>query len=167
MGGARKAAWWELWGNIHHQGTVYEATVPAVRFIGSIAADADHPDRVQALCFLREIAVGSGQLAPAASAAVRPVAEALLRGSRNEPVLVQRAMLWLLAAFPSLVSKHEDLLRLLPDSMRATWDDVLDRLRRRGEDHQPDEAGDAAFDRQHELEAWALAGWVEPAVDGA
>ncbi len=33
----RAAAWWELWGNVHHQGTVYEATVHAVPFIAAIA----------------------------------------------------------------------------------------------------------------------------------
>ena len=24
----RDEAWWNLWGNIHHQGTIYEATAP-------------------------------------------------------------------------------------------------------------------------------------------
>jgi hypothetical protein len=51
----RREAWWELWGNVHHQGTVYEATVPAVRFIASIAASGTHPDRVEAISFLRQI----------------------------------------------------------------------------------------------------------------
>ena len=46
---ARKAAWWELWGNIHHQGTVYEATSPAVPFIAALAGRDGYPDRVQAV----------------------------------------------------------------------------------------------------------------------
>jgi hypothetical protein len=33
----RQAAWWELWGNIHHQGSVYEATLPAVDLLIALA----------------------------------------------------------------------------------------------------------------------------------
>lgn len=164
---ARTAAWWELWGNVHHQGTVYSATVDAVPLIGAIAIAADHPDRVQALCFLRAVAVGDGQAAPAVRAAVRLVADQLLRGARSEPELVQRAIVWLLSAFPSLVGEHGDLLRLLPSLMRKTWEEVLDRVRRREEDWEYDEADDDLFDRQDDFERWALAGWVEPGRDGA
>ena len=52
----RALAWWELWGNIHHQGTVYEATLAAVPFIDAIAVWPGHPDRVEAIAFLRAIA---------------------------------------------------------------------------------------------------------------
>ena len=47
----RSPAWWELWGNIHHQGTVYQATVPSVRYIEGVAVSPEHPDRVEALSF--------------------------------------------------------------------------------------------------------------------
>ena len=33
----RREAWNELWGNVHHQGTVYEATVPAVEVLADLA----------------------------------------------------------------------------------------------------------------------------------
>ncbi len=72
----RKEAWWELWGNVHHQGTVYEATTPAVPFIASLAGNRDYPDRVQALSFLRQLALGDGTHA----AAVR---EAVVNGGRK------------------------------------------------------------------------------------
>jgi hypothetical protein len=43
----REEAWWNLWGNIHHQGTSYEATVPAVPILLGLAAWREHPDRAQ------------------------------------------------------------------------------------------------------------------------
>jgi hypothetical protein len=52
----RAAAWWELWGNIHHQGSVYEATLPAVAPLIALATWKAYPDRVQALRMLREVA---------------------------------------------------------------------------------------------------------------
>lgn len=157
----RAAAWWELWGNVHHQGTVYEATVHAVPFVAAMAASPDHPDRVQALSFLREVAVGSGQHAPAVREAVRPFAEALLTGAHNEPSLIQQALVWLLSAFPAWVPEHPDLVRLVPTALRDGWTEVLERVRTRHEDRVCDEDDDASFDRQQELEQWALAGWVE------
>lgn len=157
----RAAAWWELWGNVHHQGTVYEASVHAVPFVAAIASDPKHTDRVQALSFLRELAVGSGQHAPAVRHAVRPFAEALLAGAPTEPPLIQQALVWLLSAFPSRVSEHPGLGRLVPASLRDGWTEVLERVRTRHEDRAYDEKDDAWFDRQQELEQWALAGWVE------
>lgn len=100
---ARAAAWWELWGNVHHQSTVYEATVYAVPFVAAVAGDDQHPDRVQALSFLRELAVGSGRHATAVRDAVRPCAQALLTRAATESALVRRALAWLLSAFPELV----------------------------------------------------------------
>jgi hypothetical protein len=52
----RAEAWWNLWGNIHHQGDVYEATRPAVPILSGLARWREHPDRTQALIMLREIA---------------------------------------------------------------------------------------------------------------
>lgn len=50
---------WYLYGNIWHQGTVYEATSYAVPFLIDIAADASTPDRAGVLNLLGEIASGS------------------------------------------------------------------------------------------------------------
>lgn len=160
---ARKAAWRELWGNIHHQGTVYSATAPAVPFIAAIANDADHPDGVQAMAFLREVALGSGENGDSARVAVRPYAVSLVEALAEQPELVQRAIVWLATAFPSLAEERGQLVRLVPDAMRGTWYEVLDRVRSRGEDRDYDESDDAMFDREYELEAWTLAGWSEPA----
>jgi hypothetical protein len=56
----RKAAWWELYGNIHHQGTVYEATVLAVPIIAQLARWRDYPDRIEAVGFLAAVAEAEG-----------------------------------------------------------------------------------------------------------
>jgi hypothetical protein len=50
---------WQLFGNIWHQGTVYEATAYAVPFLIELAVDRRTPDRVGILSLLVEIARGS------------------------------------------------------------------------------------------------------------
>src|SRR5262249_37204659 len=50
---------WQLFGNIWHQGTVYEATAYAVPFLIELAVDRQTPDRVGILSLLGEIAKGS------------------------------------------------------------------------------------------------------------
>jgi hypothetical protein len=50
---------WHLFGNIWHQGTVYEATAYAVPFLIELAVDRQTPDRVGILSLLAEIARGS------------------------------------------------------------------------------------------------------------
>lgn len=50
---------WQLFGNICHQGTVYEATSYAVPFLIELAVDRSTPDRVGILSLLAEIAKGS------------------------------------------------------------------------------------------------------------
>jgi hypothetical protein len=50
---------WQLFGNIWHQGTVYEATAYAVPFLIELAADRQTPDRVGILSLLAEIARGT------------------------------------------------------------------------------------------------------------
>ena len=47
---------WQLFGNIWHQGTVYEATAYAVPFLIDIASDPRTPDRAGVLSLLAEIA---------------------------------------------------------------------------------------------------------------
>lgn len=138
----RAEAWWNLWGNIHHQGTVYEATVPAVPILVAIAGRREHPDRTDALLMLREIAAAEGayvwrfdaddepvtldaeqdRLLPVLRAAVDEGAEALLGDWRAEPAPVQRALLWLLTALPDHRARHADLVdELLPAEHRAAW----------------------------------------------
>jgi hypothetical protein len=153
----RPPAWWELWGSIHHQGTVYEATAPSIPFIETIASSAEHPDRVEALAFLREIAVGNGPYANDVRAAIRPGAEALLAGWETEPDLIRRALIWLASAFPDLASQHRELVRLVPKAMQTAWDEVV--ARSGYPIAEQDYSTDEATDREDELARWALAGW--------
>lgn len=50
---------WHLFGNIWHQGSVYEATAYAVPFLIELAVDRQTPNRVGILSLLAEIARGS------------------------------------------------------------------------------------------------------------
>lgn len=158
----RKAAWWELWGNVHHQGTVYSASAAAVPLIGAIAESDEHPDRVQALSFLRSLALGDGEHAQEVRSAVQPYAAGLVERLPQEPDLVRRAVAWLASAYPALVTEHPELADLVPDEMRVTWSEVLDRVAH-GRDDDADD--DAALDREDDLERWLLAGCAEPADD--
>jgi hypothetical protein len=153
----RSPAWWELWGNIHHQGTVYEATIPSIRYIESVASSREYPDRVEALSFLRQIAIGDGTFAADARSAFRPGAETLVAGWKTEPELIQRALVWLSSAYPDLASLHPGLVHLVPDSMREAWNEVCVRSGYPMGDQN--EFTDEAMDRENELESWALAGW--------
>jgi hypothetical protein len=113
----RKAAWWELFGNIHHQGTVYEATVPAVPIIAQLALWRDYPDRIEAVAFLAAVADADGVvvwrydhnnrlvydedrqavLGTELKTEMREVSASLLSSWRHEPDEVKRALLLLLA----------------------------------------------------------------------
>jgi hypothetical protein len=138
----RRDAWWNLWGNIHHQGTIYEATVPAVPVLLGLAGWRSHPDRQEALSMLREIGAAagvsvwrfdaSGEIVDDVAAGRRRFAELrailvagappLLEGWRTEPEPIRRALLWLLSVLPTLHARHEALIaQMLPPRHRAAW----------------------------------------------
>ena len=56
----RKAAIHELFGNIYHQGTVYEASSYAVPFLMELLASPSTPDHESVACLLASIASGTG-----------------------------------------------------------------------------------------------------------
>src|SRR3712207_2397151 len=58
----RDAAYHELWGNIIHQGTVYEATAYAVPFLVEVLGDPNVQDKPQLLCLLAALASGASYL---------------------------------------------------------------------------------------------------------
>jgi hypothetical protein len=58
----REAAWYELYGNLWHQGTVYEASSRAVPFFLEIAAQTDTPDLHEVIVYLACLARGSSYL---------------------------------------------------------------------------------------------------------
>lgn len=55
---ARKKAWHELYGNLWHQGTVYEATAHAVPFLIELSQAHQVPDRHLVLEYLGSVALG-------------------------------------------------------------------------------------------------------------
>lgn len=58
----RNEASHELFGNIYHQGTVYEATAHAVPFLIELAGEQRIPDREHVLALLAEISIGGSYL---------------------------------------------------------------------------------------------------------
>ncbi|HEV3001412.1 MAG TPA: hypothetical protein VGW75_11785 [Solirubrobacteraceae bacterium] len=142
----RAEAWANLWGNIHHQGTIYEATVPAVPIVLDVAGWREHPDRVEALWMLREIGDAEGvsvwrydsrgeivadedaqeRLYPELRSELTAGSARLLERWRSEPDDVQRALLWLLSVLPDLRAQHGDLIReILPERHRRAWELVI------------------------------------------
>ena len=161
----RRAAWWELWGNVHHQGTVYEATPACVPFLAQIVGDPDHPGRVNALSFLCQIAIGYGTFAPQTRATVELHLPPLLQSWQQQPELVQRALLLLVAAFPDRLTNYPGLVEQLPARLQTAWDELASsggNPAMLAGDEDEVGASDEMTDRQDELERWASAGWNEP-----
>lgn len=153
----RHEAWWELWGNIHHQGTVYEVTPWCVLYLAPLAADAGHPDRVNTLALLRAVALGDGFHAPLTREAVEEQLPQLLAGWQDEPELVQRALLLLVSAFPARLGDYPGLTDLLPGELQPAWAELMVSGGRPALLATEEET-----DRQDALEQWCLAGWYEP-----
>lgn len=160
----RKAAWWNLWGNIHHQGTIYEATVAAVPIIRRLASWTSYPDRVEAIFFLREVGQAEGvvvwtydkdedlaydearqrALTAEVSTRMREATTDLLAGWRSEPAEVRRALLWLLSAAPDLHDQFGNLVaEVLPTEHSRAW-----RILQQGPASQDE------FDTVCEFEEW-------------
>jgi hypothetical protein len=161
----REAAWWELWGNIHHQGSVYEATLPAVAPLIALATWKAYPDRVEALLLLREVARSEdvrvwhygadGQIVQderrqrevrrALLGAVQRHTDALVGSWRQESEAVRRAQLWLLSALPTQVHRYRDLVdAVLPADYDELWRHLV----------AGEELDEEQEDRLNELEAW-------------
>lgn len=153
----RRDAWWELWGNVHHQGTVYEATPACVPFIAQLAAEPEHPDRVNALSFLRQIAVGDGEFTAQTRDAVEQHLPVLLEAWEQQPELVQRALLLLASAFPNRLASHPEMLDQLPPRLRTAWDELASAGGNPTALAMAETSGEV-MDRQDELETWAFAG---------
>jgi hypothetical protein len=96
---------WKLFGNIWHQGTVYEATAYAVPFLIELAADPLTPDRAGILNLLAEIARGSSYLA---------VHRSLLRSPPDFDLEEElaRELAWVANAHGAVASGVETLIAL-------------------------------------------------------
>ncbi len=115
---------WCLFGNIWHQGTVYEATSYAVPFLLELASDAGTPDRIGILALLAEIAK-SGLYASEDAEAVRAhnavgAGFALLVTIADEKGAVALAAVHVLAQLPEFVTEVGPLLRRLFDAESST-----------------------------------------------
>lgn len=167
----RQAAWWNLWGNIHHQGTIYAATVPAVPLLAQLADWAGYPDRAEAIFFLREIAEAEGvvvwsydsdggivhdddrqaELTDQLRGTVQHAAEHLLSSWRTSPPDARRALILLLTSLPDLRVRWAELVdHDLPADLRDAWD--LEASGQRGE----------MTDEIEALERWAHTGEGQP-----
>lgn len=158
----RHEAWWELWGSVCHQGTVYEVTPSCVPFVVKVAGDPDHPDRVNALALLRLMALSEGDHADRTRRAVERWVPDLLTGWQRQPELVQRALLLLLSTFPDHLADFPGLADLLPAHLGVAWVELMEvggdlTVSRLDADY------DEVMARQDELEQWATAGWRKPA----
>ncbi|MEJ7788138.1 MAG: hypothetical protein WKF96_25330 [Solirubrobacteraceae bacterium] len=152
---SRGAAWWELWGNVHYQGSVYSASLPAAHVLLALARWEAFPDRAQALLLLREMVTSTD---PRVRPPERP---ALLSGLRSlvsehehelfaswpaEPTDVRRALLWLLTCDEALAARWSALVTaVLPDDLADAWPLAFER----------DAAlEDEQYDRLCDLEGW-------------
>jgi hypothetical protein len=118
---AREAALYELFGNVHHQGTLYTATAPAVPFLAAVArSDEAHPRvRIELLWLLDAIAGGGtdafgkpqGDVARAANEAVRAELSTLLRLVEAEDDATALSAAALAARFPELADASAPLVR--------------------------------------------------------
>lgn len=161
----RSPAWWNLWGRVLHQGSVYEATLPTIEPLVALATWGEYPDRPEALAMLCEAARsddvrvwrydGRGEivhdefrqrwLRGALRAAVRDRTAELLGTWREEPDRVRRAQLWMLSSLPASVGAYRELVdSVLPAEHREAWRALL-------VDEDLDEDGS---DRIWALEAW-------------
>jgi hypothetical protein len=141
--GTREEAWWNLFGNIHHQGTIYEATVAAVPTLLGLANWVEYPDRALALMMLREIAAADGvhvwrygsndelvtlvdeqrRIYPLLRGGLCDGAMGLLDEWRGEEPPIKRSLLWLLSALPELRERYAALVAdVLPAKHRHAWD---------------------------------------------
>lgn len=159
----RAIAWWNLWGNIHHQGTIFTATVAALPIVARLASWRAFPDRVEALALLREIAAAPGVLELSEVDGEHVVAAAaqeerddliarllppVVDTWEHEPAEIRRALVWLLSALPRFDARYDALIgAVLPGSLRAAW-----ALARAGPESQEDSDAICA------LEEWALTG---------
>ena len=169
--GTREEAWWNLFGNIHHQGTIYEATVPAVPILLGLAGWAEYPDRALALMMLREIAAADGvhvwrfgandelvtlvdeqrHMYTLLRTALSDGAARLLDEWRDEEPAISRALLWLLSAMPELRERHAALVaEVLPAKHRHAWELETSRSAESQED------ADAVF---------AMEDWVHTGIE--
>lgn len=118
---ARRQALWQLWGNIHHQGTVYSASAPAVPFLARLAETPSIPDvdRAQLVALIAAISSGRSYL---------DVHEPLIGGGLSHEEAQQKAeeLGWVRAAHEAAAAVAPTLLaRIDGASPEIAWSLVI------------------------------------------
>jgi hypothetical protein len=113
---------WCLFGNIWHQGTVYEATSYAVPFLFELAEDVQTPDRVGILGLLGAIASGYSDEREWAAKAHNAVADGfdVLVGIAHDDSDARLAAAYVLAQLQERVTAVGPLLRRLLEAETAS-----------------------------------------------
>lgn len=110
----RSKALSELWGNIHHQGTVYSASAPSVPFLARLATSGAVPegDRGQLVALISAIASGSSYL---------EVHEPMIRGglSEEERQEMETELGWVRAAHEAAAAVAPRLLAEIGEASPA------------------------------------------------
>ena len=119
----RKQAWYELYGTLYHQRSVYEATVHAVPFLLALLGDESTPDRAGFLYYLLDLCMGlpedfEAQKVPWAVAKGVPL---FLRLAKSDSPLRVPAV-YLLATLPR-TAKH--VRPLLGDLLASATDPLV------------------------------------------
>ncbi len=139
--------------------------------IADLAAWEDFPDQRQAVTMLAAFAEGDGSHAETVAAAVRTRAEGLLSGWRDQPPLVQRALLML--GRSAGVDTEELWDAVLPERYAPAWahgtaGDIWKRFEEDGSvPANRKDSCDAEMDALSELEAWAFSETELPGSGGA
>lgn len=157
----RKVAWWNLWGNVHHQGTVYPATEPTVTVLHALSAWREYPDRRQAILFLTEIGcavrvgsstatrigvhAGDAWLPGRLAAAITEATAELVADWAGEAPAIRRALTLLVAVQPDSRRRFRELVEPeLPELHRTAWLEYCSSV-----------DSDEAEERRELLEHWA------------
>ncbi|MCA9066757.1 MAG: hypothetical protein KDA96_27000, partial [Planctomycetaceae bacterium] len=105
---------WRLFGNIWHQGTVYEATSHAVPFLIQLVETTSTPDRVGILDLLAHIAHGSSYLDVHESFLQRyPVAKPGIPGTEDFEREKRKELEWVEAARTAVIQGYDIYVHLL------------------------------------------------------
>lgn len=113
---------WQLFGNIWHQGTVYEATSYAVPFLISLAADPATPDRAGILGLLAAIAQGNSYLAVhEVFLRQQPVEKIGIPGTDEFERKKAQELAWVAAAHSAVAEGYEKIAELACDQSDVSY----------------------------------------------
>lgn len=113
----RTKAFGDLYGNIYHQGSIYEATQHAVPFLIRIAGDDAAPDRADVLNLIADIGEGGSwhhshkDLSLLKDKASTPEFQSKMRAELSHAAAAHRAVITGIPVYVSLLSSSDPLIR--------------------------------------------------------